>query len=981
MLQLLANYTIIIGFTILATFVATRAWHVRSTRLFVAVIVALMLMNILTSMRFHVSAPQIGYVLASLSLIIMGMLTLLMFLLLSALFVPEWWLGTQPVRWIALPYISILIAMSLDVTGGMGWFVNGVYLDSIGIYRLQTVQPGGWLLHIAATTGWLVQLTMLIVAFWREPRFRLSISLIFLSLLIPTSISLLPATMHILSGLTNIFITVPIMGTLTYVVLKTNLVTPTHTALDLVIQSMSEVVAVLDTHQAVVYVNPSALKLGIKPGCKLNVLLEQHHVPVDHTESLDHGLLAWYTTRSEDQPVQLNGRSILFAHTPVIRRRGKQLGTLLLGRDVTDLEAYALELAREREQLAATVQQFEHEQQERIRITAAAQASETLLRTLVESMDDIVFMLDRDQRYTRVFGRWMQGYGLGADYFLGKTPADTAPDEATAALHMAANARALAGEYTVYECSIGDPSTYIQTSISPIRTDDGEIVGLVGVGRDITERKRMEEVLRASEEQHTSILATMHEGFLLYDDRGMIKEWNRRAEQILEVTADQLRSRLLFATDWNTIREDGHPFTSDTYPLTLALRTGQPFSNVVMGLQRTDGGITWILINAHPLFRNAELRPYAGFAIFSDITERKQAEQSLQQANVHLTHWVSQLEQRTHEITLLSTMSDMLQTCCTDEEAAVVIAQIGPQLFPNTSGALYTVSASRVQAEAIATWGNLPLPCVCTPDTCWSLRRGRLHLVQETCDGPACIHLPRPLPFSTLCIPMIAQGETLGMYQLCHEQGVFSEPVQQLAVTAAEHIGLALANMRLREALRYQAIRDPLTGLYNRRYMEEALERELHRARRHAMPIAVLMLDVDHFKRFNDTFGHAAGDVVLRELGCLFQSSIRGEDIACRYGGEEFILIFVDAPLDVVQQRAEEIRKAVRQLSVVYCDQSLGIVTISLGLAMFPEHSVTVEELLHRADAALYQAKVGGRNRLVVATSSVLDINAPFLSA
>jgi diguanylate cyclase (GGDEF)-like protein len=190
---------------------------------------------------------------------------------------------------------------------------------------------------------------------------------------------------------------------------------------------------------------------------------------------------------------------------------------------------------------------------------------------------------------------------------------------------------------------------------------------------------------------------------------------------------------------------------------------------------------------------------------------------------------------------------------------------------------------------------------------------------------------------------------------------------ERLAHTVAEHIALAFANLRLRETLRVQSVRDPLTGLFNRRYMEESLERELRRSARHRRSLGVLLLDLDHFKTFNDTFGHGAGDILLRELGHFLQGNVRGEDISCRYGGEEFALILPDAPLDSTLQRAEQLREQVRQLQVTHHGRALGAVSVSIGVAVYPQHGASAEELLAAADRALYQAKAGGRNRVELA--------------
>jgi diguanylate cyclase (GGDEF)-like protein len=224
---------------------------------------------------------------------------------------------------------------------------------------------------------------------------------------------------------------------------------------------------------------------------------------------------------------------------------------------------------------------------------------------------------------------------------------------------------------------------------------------------------------------------------------------------------------------------------------------------------------------------------------------------------------------------------------------------------------------------------------------------------------------------------MMAHGETLGILHLqsakpgpnqtTDEQAAILASQQQLAVTLAEHIALALANLKLREALHSQAIRDPLTGLFNRRYMEETLERELRRAERRRAPLGIILFDLDHFKKFNDTFGHAAGDVVLREIGAFLQTRVRAEDIACRYGGEEFLIILPEAALEDTLKRAEQLRVGIKGLNVRYHDRALGAVAVSLGVAILSEHGSTAEAILKAADAALYRAKREGRDRVVVA--------------
>jgi diguanylate cyclase (GGDEF)-like protein len=171
--------------------------------------------------------------------------------------------------------------------------------------------------------------------------------------------------------------------------------------------------------------------------------------------------------------------------------------------------------------------------------------------------------------------------------------------------------------------------------------------------------------------------------------------------------------------------------------------------------------------------------------------------------------------------------------------------------------------------------------------------------------------------------------------------------------------------------LRSQSIRDPLTGLFNRRYMEETLEREVRRAQRAGRPMAVLMMDLDHFKRVNDDFDHDAGDALLREIGAALLRNLRREDVACRFGGEEFVLVLPEASLPDAERRAEELRGEIKRLRVSDKGRLLGPVTISIGLAAYPEHGLAGDALLHAADSALYRAKREGRDRVVIAETEV----------
>jgi diguanylate cyclase (GGDEF)-like protein len=265
------------------------------------------------------------------------------------------------------------------------------------------------------------------------------------------------------------------------------------------------------------------------------------------------------------------------------------------------------------------------------------------------------------------------------------------------------------------------------------------------------------------------------------------------------------------------------------------------------------------------------------------------------------------------------------------------------------------------------------------PSSCWALRTGHPHLVLAGDSTAPCAHAAG-VKNTYLCVPILAQGETLGIlhFQATDEAPQLEASELSFKTTFAAQVGLSIANIRLREALRTQSVRDALTGLYNRRYLEEVLEREVRRAARAAQSLGILMIDLDHFKSFNDTYGHEAGDAVLRETGLSLTKGIRAEDFVCRFGGEEFVVILPTADLEASRARGERLRSKMRELTILYQGKSLGIVTISVGVAAFPEHGTSPKELMASADAALYEAKRGGRDQVVVASSpTVAEVAMP----
>ncbi|TAN47885.1 MAG: sensor domain-containing diguanylate cyclase [Betaproteobacteria bacterium] len=359
--------------------------------------------------------------------------------------------------------------------------------------------------------------------------------------------------------------------------------------------------------------------------------------------------------------------------------------------------------------------------------------------------------------------------------------------------------------------------------------------------------------------------------------------------------------------------------------------------------------------------------------------KRHAAAEALRQSNERLALSNAQTQRQTREVRLMAEMGRMLQASAAREDLFEVIGSYARELFPAESGALYIYSASRDDLDAAVTWGGFPAEASqrrFAPGECWALRQGQAYHQDAAHAGVHCPHVKDLQAGHYLCVPLMAHGETLGVLHLRFseaEAGAASatgartiESLSSLAASVAEYVALAIANQQLRDTLRNQAIRDQLTGLFNRRYAEETLARELQRAARKQTPVSLIFLDLDHFKLINDTYGHDAGDVVLQKAGIFLKTRTRGHDVACRYGGEEFLLVMPDASLEVARQRAEVLREGIRTLGVVHKTQALTI-TASFGVAAFPDSGADRDQLLKAVDTALYEAKSTGRNRVVTA--------------
>jgi diguanylate cyclase (GGDEF)-like protein len=276
-------------------------------------------------------------------------------------------------------------------------------------------------------------------------------------------------------------------------------------------------------------------------------------------------------------------------------------------------------------------------------------------------------------------------------------------------------------------------------------------------------------------------------------------------------------------------------------------------------------------------------------------------------------------------------------------------------------------------------WGTEPrMAASFQLDDCWAVRRGQMQEVAKPGALQACRHFQSAPPGPYICLPLSVRGNLLGLLNLRSAPGESLGPQQrQLLSVLGEVIKLSLSSLKLRDALRAQAIRDPLTGLFNRNYLDETLLRELSRSARHQAQLCVAMLDVDGFKSFNDTYSHHAGDVLLKALAEFFLKKLRASDIVCRYGGDEFVLVLPDTDLQQVADRLNRMRAEVRNMQCEYEGRILPAASVSIGVAQWPDHGASSEDLIQAADSALYAAKHGGRDQVCIFAAAQNRAPAP----
>ncbi|OYD94459.1 GGDEF domain-containing protein [Nostoc sp. 'Peltigera membranacea cyanobiont' 210A] len=346
-----------------------------------------------------------------------------------------------------------------------------------------------------------------------------------------------------------------------------------------------------------------------------------------------------------------------------------------------------------------------------------------------------------------------------------------------------------------------------------------------------------------------------------------------------------------------------------------------------------------------------------------DITESIEAQRSLTDLNRQLEEKTLELEAKKRELIYLSDMTDMLYSCESEDEVYQVVALTCSKLFPNMSGCVCIIANSKNYVQINSIWGDeRSSKEIFSLSECWALRRGKLNLLSPRNTGLICSHLIEPVSGAHLCVPLFGQGELVGILHIYAPEQISPE-VQQTSEIIARTLGIALNNLSIKQRLTHDSLRDGMTQLFNQSYMQSITEQRLAEAERSGQPLSIIFLDIDNFKSYNSRYGHVTANIVLQALAKLLLKSIRSFDIACRWGGEEFVIVMPNMTLETLRKRVEQLRLDIEQMQLKDGDQILQSITASFGIAV-SEPGITVKDFLNRANQAMLEAKRTGKNRV-----------------
>ncbi len=461
------------------------------------------------------------------------------------------------------------------------------------------------------------------------------------------------------------------------------------------------------------------------------------------------------------------------------------------------------------------------------------------------------------------------------------------------------------------------------------------------------------------------VVYSMEQGILVWSREGVCVMHNTRVFEVLELKKSELAVGTTRKDFLAAAAARGEITTDKVAQAEERFADGKPFSFD----RKLPSGRT-VTTNVRPV------RGGGSVVTFTDITKAKRAEAELalakrQADRSHEQAREALMEQqaRQREARVIAELDEWLQTCKSLDELFLIVRTFMDRSLPGSAGELYVYSNSRDVLDGACDWGDAGLHDHIAPDSCWALRRGRAYAyspegISFTCDHVSDQHHEPPSE-NYLCLPIIAHGDTVGLMHIRFDTLDSACPIKDpngFAIQVSEHVSLAIANVKLRDELRDQSTRDPLTGLYNRRYFLDAMRNALSAAGRKGHECALIAFDADKFKSFNDNHGHDAGDMVLRAIGQQLTELFPGDEVPCRFGGEEFALLLPHGGAAEAHAAAERLRTGIEAVELRYGGGTLPTVTVSSGVSVYPACGTLPQDLITAADEALYQAKADGRN-------------------
>jgi len=465
--------------------------------------------------------------------------------------------------------------------------------------------------------------------------------------------------------------------------------------------------------------------------------------------------------------------------------------------------------------------------------------------------------------------------------------------------------------------------------------------------------------LKRSEEYFRNTIENAPIGMAIISPEGYFIHANRTMQDILGYSDQELRQKTILEI---THQEDV-AMTRDA--MNQLIKGNLRISHQEKRYLQKDGNIIWAMVSAS-LIRDDNGKPVNFIMQMKDVSDRVQNEEKMRKLNEKTMETLNELKLLEHDENLLNKLNRALQICITAEEAYPRINLIAQDLFPDLNGGLAVFNKETKQMETIIQWGKTPLLTkIFIPMDCFAIREGNTNLIEDPEKSIACGHYLKPPSGGSIALPLIVHNELIGVLHLWTEKGEkLSQHQQDIAASFANIVKLALANINLRTSLSELSLHDSLTDLYNRRYLNDILLRELIRLAREKNTLCLAMLDIDNFKNFNDTYGHLAGDEALKLIGKLLRNSFRDSDIAFRFGGEEFVVVLLNTDLKNSFAKMEQFCEKVRKTPIAYKDKQLPAITISIGLAEAPKHGGTIDDILKAADHALYAAKQAGKDQV-----------------